>query len=318
LAVVRMLPGLGDLLCAVPALRAIRASQPDAHVTFIGLPQAGWFADRFPGYIDRCLPCDTCPGLPESRPDPVAHERFLGAARSARFDVAIQLHGDGRVTNAFTAALGAARWGGLARPGEAAGGGTVAFLRPGRHEIDRCLDVVAALGFADGDGRLEFPVGVDDDAELDTLIGSGAAPLAVIHPGASTPRRRWPPAGFASVAADLAARGCHVVVTGGPAERALVDGVAAAAGATGVAGRTSVGSLAALVARARVVVANDTGVVHLAAAVGTPTVTVFAGADRPRWAARGPQHRGVGRPGWPAVSAVTAAVDAALAGASRP
>jgi ADP-heptose:LPS heptosyltransferase len=318
-AVVRMLPGLGDLLCAVPALRAIRAAEPSAHVTFIGLPSGQWLADRFPHYIDRWLPCATCPGLPESEPDALAHQRFLREARAAHFDLAIQLHGDGRVTNAFTAALGARRWGGLRRhDDERRSDGLLTALRPERHEVDRCRDAVRAVGFAGDRCHLEFPVTASDEAELAALLGVRPATLAVVHAGASRPDRRWAAPSFAAIADHLATRVDTVVLTGSASEADVVGAVAAHAAIPprDLAGRTPVGVLAALVAAARIVVCNDTGVAHLAGAVGTPTVTVFARSDRPRWAVRGAGHRGVGGLDgrWPAVPAVVDAVEDVLAG----
>ncbi len=321
IAVVRMLPGLGDLLCAVPALRALRAAEPSAHVTFIGLPSGQWLRERFPQYIDRWLSCTTCPGLPESEPDALTHQRFVRVARAARFDLAIQLHGDGRVTNAFTASLGATRWGGLRRHDASAGDGLLTAVRPGRHEVDRCRDALRAVGIPAGGTRLEFALAPADVTGLSALLGTPPQRLAVVHPGASRPERRWPAAGFAAIVDHLATRGDTVVVTGSLSEADVVASVLthAAAAPRDLSGRTPIGVLAALLAAARVVVANDTGVVHLAGAVGTPTVTVFDRSDRRRWAVRGPRHRGVGggHGGWPDVSDVAAAVDDALARPDR-
>lgn len=316
IAVVRMLPGLGDLLCAVPALRALRAAEPSAHVTVIGLPTGQWLAERFPHYIDRWLPCTTCPGLPESEPDALAHRRFLRAARAARFDLAIQMHGDGRVTNDFTASLGAARWGGLRRQDASTGGGLLAALRPARHEVDRCGDALCAVGITADSGQLEFPVWPADEAGASALLGTPPRTLAVVHAGASRPDRRWPATSFAAIVDHLATRVDTVVLTGSPPEADVAAAVAAHAVGEprDVVGRTPLGVLAALLAEARVVVCNDTGVAHLAGAVGTPTVTVHMRSDRHRWAVRGQCHRGVGgRDGsWPDVSAVLAAVDDVL------
>ncbi len=213
IAVVRMLPGVGDLLCAVPALRAMRRAAPTAEVTFIGLPGSYWFADRFAAYIDRWAPCSSCPGLPESTPDDLAHARFMAAARAADFDIAVQMHGDGRATNAFTAALGANRWGGLCSVGTEVPGGTLVPVRPGRHEVERCFDAVAFLAVGDADGELEFPLTGTDHAAAARLVHPGR-PLAVVHPGSSRPERRWPAARFAAVVDHLGSSVDRVVLTG--------------------------------------------------------------------------------------------------------
>jgi ADP-heptose:LPS heptosyltransferase len=121
----------------------------------------------------------------------------------------------------------------------------------------------------------------------------------VVHPGARDAARRWPAAGFAAVARALVADGHRVVLTGTRAEAALTAGIAAGLPRRAVldlTGRTSLGALAALVDDARLVVTNDTGVSHLAAARRTPSVVVFTASEPERWAPldRG-RHRVVGR-----------------------
>lgn len=323
IGVVRMLPGLGDLLCAVPALRGLRKAEPTAEVTVIGLPQGRWLRERFPAYIDRWMPCQTCPGLPESQPDLIAHQRFLRTARAARFDLAVQMHGDGRATNPFTASLGATRWGGLRQTGSQPRDGLLDELDEGRHETERCVDALRAcgIGIPADDGDLEFPVDEHDRTELQTVLGHVPTSLAVVHPGASCADRRGPAESFAAVVDHLTTRVDRVVITGSADELEVARAVTARSRVRplSVAGRTSLGSLAALLAAARIVVCNDTGVAHLAGAVGTPTVTVFARSDRRRWRVRGEHHREVhGRDGgWPGPGPVAACVDELMAGRGR-
>ncbi len=320
IGVVRMLPGLGDLLCAVPALRALRQAEPRAQVTFIGLPRGRWMQQRFPDYIDRWLSCHTCPGLPESDHDPVAHAHFLRQARAARLDLAVQMHGDGRVTNAFTASLRAARWGGLRPAGSPPRHGLLDELDEERHETERCGDALRAAGIAvPDDSELEFPLHEEDRAELETVLGGVPTSLAVVHPGASCADRRWSPAAFAAVVDHLTPRVDRVVLTGSVDELDVAETLMATSivPPLNVTGRTSVGSLAALVAAADVVVCNDTGVAHLAGALGTPSVTVYAQSDRRRWRVLGARHCEVtgSDGGWPEPAAVAACADEQMAGA---
>jgi ADP-heptose:LPS heptosyltransferase len=114
------------------------------------------------------------------------------------------------------------------------------------------------------------------------LAGGG---FTVLHPGASDPRRRWPAAGFAAVARWLLERDVAVVATGTPSERPVVEELCRREpGVIDLCGRTDVCDLAGVLSAARLVVSNDTGVAHLAAAVRAPSVVTFLGHDPGRWA----------------------------------
>jgi ADP-heptose:LPS heptosyltransferase len=118
-----------------------------------------------------------------------------------------------------------------------------------------------------------------------------------IHPGASVPERRWPVEQFAVVAGAFAARGLRVVLTGTAPEAGLTEQVArtATVDCVDLAGRTDLGVLAALLSEARLLVCNDTGVSHLAAALRTPSVVLSTGENPMRWApADGRRHRVLG------------------------
>ena len=111
IAVVRAL-FLGDMLCAVPALRAIRAGNPDAHI--VGLPWARELAARLTRYVDAFEAFPGFPGIPERDASPPRIVEFLARMQTQRFDLAVQLHGSGSHINEFVALLGAAqRLGGL-------------------------------------------------------------------------------------------------------------------------------------------------------------------------------------------------------------
>ena len=279
---------LGDLLCAVPALRALRHAHPRARVTLIGLPWARAFAARFARYVDDFLEFPGFPGMPERDCDVRALPEFLRAAQARHFDVALQLHGSGALSNPLVAALGARRAAGYCRSGDAEPRGVELLpWRDGEHEILRYLRLLAALGVPPRDVALEFPLTPEDEQEAARLgVAPDGAAYACVHPGSQLPSRRWLPERFAAVADALAERGLAIVLTGTAAEAPLTARVAAAmrTPALDLAGRTSLGSLAALVDGARLVVANDTGIVHVARARGVPSVAVSCGGDVGRWA----------------------------------
>lgn len=302
--VLRALPGLGDLLCTVPALRALRAALPGAHLAVIGLPAAGLLGERFGHLVDEVLPFPGFPGLPEAPLDSARTVGFLEAAQRRRFDLALQLQGDGRVTNLLVALLGARLSAGF----HPAGGWVPDRERylpyPQRaREVRRPLALLAHLGVPAAGEGLELPLRDDDAAQAAAALdGVEPGTYAVLHPGATEPARRWPPARFAAVADALTERGLVPVVTGTPAEREVVDAVRAAmrTPAVDLAGRTTLGALAAVVRDARLVVTNDTGMSHLAAAVRAPSVVVFLASDPARWAPLdAARHRALGWPRTP-------------------
>ncbi len=281
---------LGDLLVAVPALRALRAGYPDAEITFIGLPWAASFAAHLNCYVDRFLPFPGYPGIAEAPYDEDRTAAFLAEARAHGYDLVVQMHGSGGQSNPFALALGARATAGYYEE-EPPPGLTVAAPYPhDQPEALRNLGLVALLGCPDSDPALEFPLSDTDHAEAAALLApptEGGRLLVGIHPGARPPARRWPAACFAAVADALARRhGAAIVLTGGPGDEETVATVARtmAIPALNVAGRTSLGGLAALIARMNLFIGNDSGPAHLAEAVGAPSVRIFGPADPLRWA----------------------------------
>lgn len=289
IVVLRALPGLGDLLCAVPALRALRAALPRAHVTLVGLESNRETVRRFPRLVDRFEAAPGYPGLPEQPVDGEALERFVAAVRSRRPDLALQLHGSGEVSNGFVLRLGARHAGG-SYPSGAPSPGEDFIPYAGGSEIHRVLAPVLALGAPPSGDALEFPLRAGDEQQRLGLLRAWGLPergYVCVQPGASLPERRWGASRFAAAADALAGAGRRVVITGSAAEMELTAAVRRAmrSPAVDLGGRTSIGGLAALFAAADLVLCNDSGASHVAAAVRTPSVIVFApGADVVRWA----------------------------------
>jgi ADP-heptose:LPS heptosyltransferase len=281
---------LGDMLCSVPALRALRAAYPHAEITLIGLPWARVFVERYRPLIDDLLVFPGAPGFPEQEQSGAGLAEFLASARKRRFDLALQMHGSGGIANDMVFAFGACECAGFVQPGESRAGRFLPWPEQ-LPEPERYLALMRRLRVPVHDAHLYFPLTERDHEECDRLLrGSAPARAAVVHPGAQLPSRRWPSNRFATVADYLARQGLDVVLTGTAEEAPLVASVAQAmrANAIDLAGKTTLGGLAALVSRARLVVCNDTGLSHLAAALQTPSVVVASGSDTQRWA---PQDR---------------------------
>ncbi len=278
---------LGDLLCATPALRAVRAAWPEAELTLIGLPWTAPLAARLPA-VDRFEAFPGHPLLPEIEPDGAAWPGFVARQRAAGYDLLLQLHGSGGIVNEMLAGFGAKRMAGFVEPGAYCAEPALHCDWPMHgHEIERLLALTDHLGLARRGLHLDYAVtDADRDALAATLPEVLAAPFVCVHPGAQLASRRWPPERFAAVADALAAQGFRVVLTGGPQEAALTAEVAGRMRqpALDFSGRTELFTLGALLERARLLVSNDTGVMHVAAALGTPSVAISSGADVARWA----------------------------------
>lgn len=280
---------LGDLLCATPAFRALRERFPRAELTLIGLPWAAEFVARSP-HLDRFLRFPGYPGLEDEPPDPAGPDACFTAARAAHYDLALQMHGAGAASNGFVAALGARRTLGYRRgAADPRLDESLPYLDD-EHETRRWLRLVAALGARTDDHRPVFPVSTVEVASATALLaghparsGQRPRPLVGLHVGAKDPARRWPSGRFAALGDLLWARhGAALVLTGNAAERPIAEEVLRdlRAPVLDLVGRTDLGLFAAAIAGLDLLVTNDTGASHLAAAAGTPSVILF-GPTRP-------------------------------------
>jgi ADP-heptose:LPS heptosyltransferase len=296
IAVLRALQ-LGDSLCTVPALRALRRRWPAAHVTLIGLPWARELVTRFPDYLDDFMELPGFPGVPECGYEPRAAVRFAREAQQRGFDLALQLQGPGEASNALVALLGARRMAGYFREGQFCPD-TTSFLpwRDDEHETERGLRLLAALGAPACGAELEAPVLPADRLDLAAVTHTRdlrRSGYVCVHPGAQLPSRRWYPERFAVVADELAARGLRIVLTGTAGEATLARAVMRhmRAAAVDLVGQTTLGTLTALLDGARLLVTNDTSVRYIAAARGTPCVAIVCGGNARCSAAREPTER---------------------------
>lgn len=303
---------LGDLLCTVPAWRALRAACPQAHITLVGLPWARDLVARLDS-LDAFVAFPGHPGLPERTPDPAAYAAFIADMRARRFDLAVQMHGSGAITNGIVASFRARRTAGFHPEGSRCPdwAAFVPWREDGTPEIRRHLALVAHLGAPAQGEHLELPVRDDEVRNARALLdrlGVGNRRYACIHPGARLPSRRWLAERFAAVADGLASMGLAALLTGTRDEAPLVADVAhrMRSRAIDLTGQTTLGTLAVVARGARLVICNDTGMSHVASAVGTPSVVVSSGADAERWRPLGRSHRLLGHrvPCRPCVHAV--------------
>ncbi|TDD99936.1 glycosyltransferase family 9 protein [Jiangella asiatica] len=253
--------GLGDFLTGVPAFRAIRRALPRHRLVLATAPELAPLAP-LTGAIDLLWPARPLEPLPWP---------------AARPDVAINLHGRGPQSHVLLATLRPRR---LVAFGNDKLGVTGPPWMRAEHEVLRWCRLVET--------ELQVAAPVDDLLLSPPTVASPVDGAVVLHPGAATAARRWPVERFAAVARQLVSRGGRrpVVVTGSAAETELAETVCVLAGlppAAVLAGRTPLDELAALIARAALIVSNDTGVAHLASAFRTPSVVLFGPTPPSIW-----------------------------------
>lgn len=282
--------GLGDLLVAVPALRALAAAYP-RHRRVLAAPRTlaplvaliGPDPARLPGPGERAV--DAVVEVPAWVGGGGAPARAWAAALPARPEVAVNLHGRGPESHRLLLAAGPRALVAFAHPDVPETAGAPRW--DGReHEATRWCRLLAAHGIAADPAALDLPLPPLPPGAAPPASAVGPGRWTIVHPGAASAARRWPPARWAAVARAEARAGRPVLVTGAAAEAPLARRVARLAGlppAAAVAGATDPRGLAAVVGRAGRVVCGDTGVAHLATALGTPSVVLFGPVAPSRW-----------------------------------
>jgi len=298
------LDNLGDVLMTSPALAALRESLPHAHITLLATPSGAAAAAHLP-MVDAAWSCRV-PWMPmATAADRSGEAALVERLAAGAFDGAVIF------TVCTQSALPAAllcRMAGIPLrlahcrenpygllsdwvpdPDRVEPGLSPAQQRhAARHEVARQLALVGAVGLRTHDERLRFMLaGAERQRAAGQLRAVGVPatlPYVVLHPGASAASRRWPAADFGVVARTLAASGTAAVFCGGADEAALIDealraaepAVPWAAPVVSLAGAQTLGELAATIEGADVLVANNSAPAHLAAALGTPVVCLYA------------------------------------------
>lgn len=284
------LDALGDVLMTTPALRAVKHSAPRRRMTLWTSPQ-GAEAARLVPEIDDILPYEA-PWMKAAPPrrDAQVDLHMLGRLRQGKYDAAVIF------TSFSQSPLPAAlmcRLAGIPRRAAHCRENPYQLLTTWvqetephqgiRHEVQRQLDLVRAIGCRAEDERMSLRVGAEARRRVRTRLAciglDRRRPWCVVHPGATAASRRWPVERFAETVRCLVGdHALQVVLTGTAAERPLVEALRAQAGvaAWSLAGELSLEELAALLAAAPVLLCNNTGPAHLAAAVGAPVVCLYA------------------------------------------
>jgi lipopolysaccharide heptosyltransferase II len=281
---------LGDVLMTTPALRALRESLPGRRLTLLTSP-AGAEAGALVPEVDDVLVYDA-PWMKATAPrrDSGPEYEMAQRLRRAGFDAAVifTVYSQNPLPSAFLCYLAdvplrlahchenpyqlLTHWAPDPEPAKGV-----------RHEVQRQLDLVATVGCRTADPRLSIRFTEADRGRARALLAEAGVdrrrPWVVVHAGATAASRRYPPEGFAEAAGRLTREhGCQVLFTGAPGERELVEAVRGMMRAPSheLVGRLRLAELAAVLAEAPLLISNNTGPVHIAAAVGTPVVDLYA------------------------------------------
>jgi predicted lipopolysaccharide heptosyltransferase III len=285
---------IGDVLLTTPAIRAIREAYPSAHITML-VNRGTEDVLRHNARLDRVVTVER--GTTDRLAALRREWELVRRLRQVRYDVSVDFFSGDRAAFLSLACGVPLRIGFAGREGFRRWVlNRQADIQGPIHMLERNLLLLQqTLGLEPGDTRPELQTGPDDEDYADGWLqrrGLGDAGFVAIHPGGRAWFKRWPAERWAALIDLLQAEGHPVILTGGPAEEADLRRIAAAAATPipSAAGQTSILQLAALLRRARLFIGNDSGPMHLAAAVGTPVVALFGPTEPELWRPWGEGH----------------------------
>lgn len=278
---------LGDMLCAIPAIAALRHAYPSAKITLLGLPWAKSFVERFNNYFDNFIHFPGYPDLPEQYFDEEAFDAFEKRMKKENFDLLLQMQGNGSVVNPLMFRWGAKHVAGFYNENSFVDSPLFIPYPEKVPEVQRHILLMKNLGIPVDSDHLQFPLTVQDQKDFNHLL----IPVFVknyicIHPGSRAKWRQWPPAFFAFIADYCIEHGFTVVITGTKEEEDITTEVMKCMhhNAINLTGKTSLGAIAVLIKDALALISNCTGVAHIADALDTPSIIISMDGEPQRWA----------------------------------
>lgn len=277
---------LGDMITIIPAARALRAAYPAAEITLLGLPWAASFVKRFCQYFDRFIPFPGYPGLPEQSFDKLSYEAFLLNIKNESFDLLLQMQGNGTIVNEMMQEWNAKYLAGFYNKDSFINSGLFMLYPDYGSEIWRHLLLMQHLALPLQGDHLAFPINEEDEQQfekMDLLLEKKT--YVCVHPGSRGAWRQWPPQHFAKIADSCAQQGLTVLITGTADEVDITQAVQQHMrfDALDLTGQTSLGAMAVLIKNAWCLIANCTGVSHMASATATPSIIISMDGEPERW-----------------------------------
>lgn len=281
---------IGDVLLSTPVIKVLRDNFPSAHIAVMVSPYARDILEGNP-HLDEVIIYDK----DSQHRSWKTSMRFAGSLREKKFDLAIILHPTNRA-HLITFFAGIPRRVGYDRK--------LGFLLTDRikhrkqlgekHELEYSLDLIRYLGIEPKDKTTFMPIKSESEKWVGLILGQAGIKetdrLLAVHPGASCISKLWPTERFAEIADRMADKyGFKILIVAGPNDANLAGKVAGGihCKAVNLAGKTSVSQLASVFKRCSLLISNDSGPVHIAAAVGTPVIAIFGrnqkGLSPRRW-----------------------------------
>ncbi|MBI5048547.1 MAG: lipopolysaccharide heptosyltransferase II [Deltaproteobacteria bacterium] len=293
------LGAIGDLLMTTPAIRALKKAYPTTHISLLA-GKSSKMTVNGNQYIDELIECD----------DYIIYKaRFLQKARYAlslfyllrkkKFDAVIVFHRDWRF-NFFAFLCGIPERVGFDRNGEGRFLTKKVMVIGIKHNIDQYLEVVKAIGIHDDGRDMDFAISKEAENVADKMlqtggVGKGDIVIGILAGGASNiktdmPIKRWPLENYIELSNQMAADGCKVILLGAESDRPNADAILkhvpeglnrgrVSHNILDLTGKTTLEETAAVMKRCNLIVAHDSGPMHLASAVGVPVISIFGPTD---------------------------------------
>lgn len=289
---------LGDFIVTLPAIQAIRKTYPDAEIILLGRPWHQQFLVRGRTPVDRVIVVPVMKGIRDEKNESEngqEHEIFFEKMQKEHFDIGMHFQGNGVSANSFLNRLNAAMTVGSTSEDAEQLDRSVPFYYY-QSEALRYLEVAKLIDATTDDLESHVNVLTQDQEEIKALLSFlNQKPFVVLHPFVIDVRRTWPVENYAPLADKLIEKNLEVVFTGSKDDTRGVEEIISKMKhkAINASGMLSLGGLAALLKQATLVIAGDTGPLHLARAVNTPTVGIYWAPNLINW---GPLSRSIHRP----------------------
>lgn len=288
---------LGDFIVTLPALNGLRKAYPEAEIVLLGKP---WHQDFLKGgrtVVDRVIVVPVMRGIRSEKSILENEEevfRFIEHINNEHFDLIINMQGNGVSANTLIKKMGGRITAGLCCQNSEKLDICVNYYYY-QNETSRFMEIAAALGATTFNLEPEIRILEDDVVSVQKFLSRIKGPFAVLHPIAMDKRRMWPVENYAALADHISNNDIDVIFTGAADDASIVDGIInqMKGKALNVCGQFSLGQLSAVLSKAAWVAGADTGPLHLARAVNTPTIGFYWAPNLINW---GPITRSIHRP----------------------